>query len=38
VRVFGAEERELDRYSVELRKVSRLKRAMALYAGGFYTL
>jgi ATP-binding cassette subfamily B (MDR/TAP) protein 8 len=38
VRVFGAEERELDRYSVELRKVSRLKRAMALYAGGFYSM
>jgi len=36
VRVFGAEDRELDRYASHLEQVSSLKRSMALTAGAFY--
>jgi len=36
VRAFGAEERELKRYSTKLEEVSQLKMVMALTAGAFY--
>jgi len=38
VRSFGASEREIDRYSSELKEVARLKNIMAFTAGGFYSM